>query len=161
MTKWFIAILLIVLTAHVVGIFHKYDKPEPKEEQRDKPSSSIRVKIADKPSEEGDSKEEGVSRMLKAESKCKTWFYGFGITHDFASDEVSEVKPGYPAYRAGVLTGDILVYILNDQGENEKYTAPSPSESKYEGRVATLVVVRGGVTLRFRLHREKICTEER
>lgn len=87
-----------------------------------------------------------------AGEKCKNWYGGIGILVGYATDDrgytvarIIEVAEGYPAYRAGLQSGDI---ILND-----------PNMKGDVGSVVTAEILRNGQRMSFTMTREKVCTD--
>lgn len=83
---------------------------------------------------------------------CKDFFGGVGLMNDIRANVarnrydavVTDVYPGYPAFKAGVQVGDILIDSDHIRGEI--------------GSRFTLEVIRNGQTLYFDIIRDKICT---
>ena len=126
-----------------------------------RPNKNINVKIIDKPSEE-ENKEPPLPPKSKSKIKiakkkepkkkappveCKDWYGGIGINQNFI-DQVLIVHPGYPAYKAGIKSGDKII-------------SPEMSEIRGEpGTKVTIVIDRDGQILTFNLIRDKICTDK-
>jgi len=83
--------------------------------------------------------------------KCPDYFGGIGITYEqLISDPgkiIKEVHSGYPAAKAGVLVGDIII------GQSEEVRGPI-------GKPVTVYILRGSETWRFNLVRAKVCIED-
>lgn len=74
------------------------------------------------------------------------FFGGIGIEHLALDDVIVTVIPGYPAFRAGLKVGDVLIGdIEHIEGEI--------------GTPVTVLVRRGVEVLRFDMIREKICVK--
>ncbi len=78
------------------------------------------------------------------EKDCEDWFGGVGITHSFR--EIIKVNKGYPAEKAGVKVGDIILNEEELRGE--------------VGTEVTMLIIRDGDPLEFTFERGKICTED-
>lgn len=78
--------------------------------------------------------------------KGKNYYGGVGLIQELFTGKVIEVAKGYPAERAGILPGDIII-----TGEEIK---------GLPGSTATITVARGVEIITFQIVREKICIEE-
>lgn len=77
-------------------------------------------------------------------TECEEWYGGIGIIQDFES-EITYVAHGYPADKAGIRLGDVIVE-QNDEIRGDP------------GTKLTLNILRNKKKLVFNLVREKICT---
>lgn len=129
-----------------------------------KKHENIKVSIIDKPSDKEvkqkqipppENKSKVVVKKKKkvppeqkyVDHKCADWYGGVGIQHPSpGSYEVAYVGKGYPADRAGILVGDL---VLN--GDELRGTP---------GTKVVVHVMRGSRALTFYLVREKICTKD-
>lgn len=73
------------------------------------------------------------------------WYGGIGIMGD---QLVQEVYPGYPAFNAGLIRGDLIISPNGDQIRGEP------------GTIVKLKVMRGDKVLNFTITRGKICYVE-
>lgn len=73
-------------------------------------------------------------------------YVGVGLIHGFGSDVVSEAPEFYPAYKAGVRVGDLIL--------NPEFNSKATKEGWVEVRVE-----RQGKFLIFKIKQEKICFE--
>lgn len=73
---------------------------------------------------------------------CEDWYGGIGIT---GWDRVERVYSGYPADRAGIKSGDLIISDFN-------------AIKGKPGTPVTVTVLRGNDQLTFSMVREKICT---
>ncbi len=89
--------------------------------------------------------EDGIAKKNQ-EQKCPNNYGGVGIEIGF--DVIQKVFAGYPADRAGIKPGDIVVQI----SDGKEIRGPVGSK-------VTLVIFRDGLIINFELIRESICTE--
>lgn len=75
------------------------------------------------------------------------WYGGIGIMQNETTGEIIHIGKGYPADRAGLRLGDMLLTRDGIRGE--------------PGSTVTLMLKRHGQLLQFDIVREKICTERR
>ncbi len=133
-----------------------------------KKQEAIKVKILDKPSEiivksklvlptNGNvhkPKEKEVPPEQKVvEHKCDESYDGIGIQFDYMSTQmckIAYVAKGYPADRAGILVGDLLL-------SDSKSDVDCPGRGK-AGSMLTIQLIRNGQHLTKTMVREKICT---
>jgi membrane-associated protease RseP (regulator of RpoE activity) len=81
------------------------------------------------------------------EVKCVgQWYGGVGLQNDF-TDMIVEIAPFYPAYKAGLRLGDILI------------TPPNTLRGD-PGTIIDVTVKRGEDFMTFRVTRGKICYQE-
>lgn len=88
------------------------------------------------------------------EHKCEEFYEGIGIQFNMVTPEgcfVSYVGKGYPAHRAGIRPGDMIV----DEGARYEFECPGRGPI---GSMLDLEIVRDGQTRNITLVREKICT---
>lgn len=156
MSRAFIVLLILSLALHSALLVYKF-KPTPKMEKRDR-GGSVKVTILPKPAESPPQIKADLPGQMTKQDKCKDWYYGFGVQHDWATNAISSVQTGYPAHRVGIRVGDILVDIVDESGLS---VISQPHKDRiHEGRVATVIILREGRQLTFTMRREKICTEE-
>jgi hypothetical protein len=129
----------------------------------------ISVKILDKPSktetkneQEKIPEDKGIiieqkkklpPEQIVVDHKCEESYEGIGIQFDYMSTQmckISHIAKGYPADRAGLKVGDLL---LSDAKSDVDCPGRGPI-----GSLLTLQVVRGGKHFEVTLVREKICT---
>jgi predicted metalloprotease with PDZ domain len=157
MSKAFIILLILSLALHSALLHYKFE-PVPKVEEKEQGGGSVKVTILPKPSESAPQiKADLHGEMAKADN-CTDWYYGFGVQHDWLTNTVSSVQAGYPAHKAGIIVGDTLIDILDESGSS--VIAKVHTDARYEGNIATVVIMRNGQVLNFTLRREKICSEE-
>jgi hypothetical protein len=72
---------------------------------------------------------------------CDESYLGVGVKVSW-SGRVIEVSPGGPAQRAGIVVGDVI---------------HNPWYDEYEDGLYVVRVVRGDVTVRYKMKRERIC----
>jgi len=114
--------------------------------------STINVEIVDRPKAESEEKtvvlDDGLlKRAPHALQECESYFGGVGVTIVWTSLGyiVLTVHSGYPAEKAGIMVGDLLLNSGNLTGEI--------------GTKITVLIDRGGAYLEFPIYRDKICTE--
>jgi predicted metalloprotease with PDZ domain len=132
-----------------------------KKEEKSSASSSIRVNIVDKPSEKKTEPKPPVPKNKSTiivqqkkpleqeyiDHKCDEWYGGIGVQYeDMDSGIISHVGKGYPADRAGIIVGDLVVDSEEIRGK--------------PGTKVTVKIMRGSKLLIFNMIREKICTNE-
>lgn len=98
-----------------------------------KDSNPVEIKVIDS------NKSKDLVKQAKSNNKksdCEKWFGGIGVTYNSMTGIISAVHEGYPAHKAGIQTGDILlnsdvegevgesvfVYIKDASGQNKMYT---------------------------------------
>lgn len=129
---------------------------------KDKPSekNTIKVSVVEvRPIEEKSKiavdkkkKKKIVSRQEYQENDCENHYSGIGVVYEGMGDSscvVEKVGVGYPAYRAGIRAGDVL---LHDEDGGCPGRGPLKS-------LAVIRVMRNGEILTFEMYREKICSE--
>jgi len=72
---------------------------------------------------------------------CEDSYLGVGVKFGW-SGRVIEVSPGGPAQRAGIVVGDVI---------------HNPWYDEYEDGLYVVRVIRGDVTVRYKMKRERIC----
>jgi len=107
------------------------------------------VEIIPKPSDSEHSGRSGEgigkkSKKPKKEEKCDHYYGGVGIQRSYTGETVTEVYKGYPADRAGIKVGDI---VLNPQNVIRGEV----------GSTIRIVVYSNRTTTVYNLIREKIC----
>jgi C-terminal processing protease CtpA/Prc len=135
-----------------------------------KKSEPVKIKLLDKPSNTEsktpekklpENKSEVVVPKEKelppeqkvVEHKCEEFYEGIGIQFNNVTPEgcfVSYVGKGYPAHRAGIAPGDMIV----DEGARHQLECPGRGPI---GSMLDLEVVRNGQTRKITVVREKIC----
>jgi predicted metalloprotease with PDZ domain len=91
-------------------------------------------------------------KKFKSKVKCEqnSWFGGIGIQENMGDDSIDVVFPGYPADKAGLLSGDVIMAkdseIRGDPGTVLNLTISRPSTNE---------------SLTFRIIRDRICYGER
>jgi hypothetical protein len=80
------------------------------------------------------------------ETPCDNWYGGIGIVQDILGT-ITQVAPGYPAYRAGLKVGDVIFSYGNGPIRGEI------------GTEVIVIIVRNQETMTLTLVREKICVE--
>lgn len=133
---------------------------EPPSEQQQATPEALNVEIVDPPKledkevappkdeESGDS----MSAPSHLDDQCAEFFGGIGITQSTPQNQygfpieptVTEVHKGYPAEKAGIQVGDILMNSEEIRGEI--------------GTTVTVPVMRNGQIITFKIIRDKICT---
>lgn len=117
---------------------------------------TIEVEIVEKPQEEepepvpmeGPTPEMTLAeRVPHIDEPCQYWFGGIGITFNGYDNMVQQVFAGYPAARAGIMAGDILLVskptdLLGDPGTQVQ-----------------VPVMRNGQVINYAMYRDKICTD--
>jgi len=155
--------LLLSVVIHV-SIFMALNNGKASNKGHDKgnkSSSKVNVLILDKPSDkEVESKKQPSKSKstlivkkkipLKQEyvnHECTIWYGGIGIQHpNGGSYAVEAVGKGYPAERAGILIGDLIINGEELRGE--------------PGTYVTVKILRGTKALSIEVVREKICTKD-
>lgn len=157
-------LLLLLFTGGAGDSRKKDDKPA------DKPAiESIKIKIVEKPAEKAKPKaeppkEKTKSKVVKTvekkpmlpapelivvEHKCDEFYAGVGYTNtQNGVCKVVSVPRGYPADRAGMLPGDL---VINPAGGECPGRGPI-------GTTITITVMRGSQVHNFYMVREKICS---
>lgn len=81
-----------------------------------------------------------------------SWYGGIGITQDYMSHTIISVADGYPADKAGLKTGDMIIGIVtnDDDIRGEPGTTIVLSVRKASGDVMTVEMIR-----------DRICTGEK
>lgn len=82
------------------------------------------------------------------ECKGKAWYGGIGIEHDYTTSMITRVAEGYPAFKAGIQAGDVLVNLdrISIIGEPGTYVHFTVKRSDNSYKMYNLV-------------REKICIQ--
>jgi predicted metalloprotease with PDZ domain len=123
------------------------DKPTDKEIKSNKtliPPSENKSKVVVK------KKKKAKQRQQYVDHECEQWYSGIGVMNSQdGSCVITHVGKGYPADRAGIVIGDL---ILNDGVE-------CPGRGPL-GTHITVRVMRGTKVLVFNLVREKICEKD-
>jgi hypothetical protein len=152
MRRYLIASVIIHLAVllSIVGLPAAQNFAGGKGDGDGKGSPRVMRGIIPKPTEvtllESDSKDKGHGRKAK-QRDCTHWFGGIGIHINY--NEVTRVVPGYPAYEAGILVGDMLWTPVSDiQGP--------------PGTIVVIKLVRPSTHehLTFTIVRDRICTEK-
>jgi len=114
----------------------------------------ITEEIKDKKTDEGKTKDKkpGLvtepAKMVHENDDCKRWFGGIGITVtnlNALGVEILKVHHGYPAERAGLMAGDVIIHVSDREIRGEV------------GTEVTLTVLRSGAPIMFTMLRDKIC----
>lgn len=104
----------------------------------------VEITLVSIPKQKPEVKVEGVK-----DCKGDRWYGGIGIMSDFYTKKIEYVAPGYPAAKAGLRLGDI---IMSDD---------SPTTIRGEvGSVLTITVVRNGEIITLDITRGKICLDD-
>ena len=85
-------------------------------------------------------------KAVKPKIACEHFYGGIGVTFNRIDGTVLEAHPGYPAYKAGITTGDVLYSNEDIRGE--------------PGTVVDISVLRGQKLFSIQIQREKICLED-
>lgn len=81
-------------------------------------------------------------------NECEKWFGGIGVTITFQNDsgtEILKVHDGYPAKAAGLMAGDVIVWVSDRDIRGEP------------GTPVTIRVMRSNNLMSFEVVRGKIC----
>lgn len=129
-----------------------------------KKQAHVKVKLLDKPAPtESKKKKEKVQETKSkvvvpkkkdlppeqkmVDHKCDEWYSGIGIQHKIPGCTIGHVAKGYPADRAGLQVGDLVITTDSD----------CPGRGPL-GTMLTLKIMRGSQVLTKTMIREKICT---
>ena len=153
-------IAIIVFTIiHSTLLAYRFQVVKDQKPKGDPPPPPEKLRIVARVQQEAPALKTQDKGFHAKEVPCKSWYYGVGIIHDIFTGEISEVPPGYPAYKAGILVGDSLLDVLDHRGLSTMGT-PNYRIKSYDGKPVTVVVMRQEVRLSFHLRREKVCTDE-
>ena len=104
------------------------------------------IQIIEVPKEVANLKLPSKAKPKPVKATCDDWYGGIGITINPLTNVIRIVHLGYPAARAGLREGDLIL----------------ATSDEIVGEVDTLVVVvieRGPEQYRVTMYREKICTD--
>jgi len=115
-------------------------------------AKSVDVEIVMSVDEDGIEKKEKKKPSKGELTECieDRWYGGIGITQNFMDNSLLSVAPGYPAFKAGLLIGDIIL---------------ETSEPDIRGEPGTLLSLKihrpsTGETLLVNLRRDRICIDK-
>lgn len=145
------------------GSFQTPDGEKSEQEQQSAPEhQELNVQIVDPPSEKTSEIHlsdgtEITKKAPHANDSCERFYGGIGVTQSAASYPmgpnnnivvctVTEVHTGYPAYKAGIKEGDILLNFEEVRGEI--------------GTPVTVLTRRDGRQITYHLIRDKICIDD-
>jgi S1-C subfamily serine protease len=109
-------------------------------------TSPTPIQIIEVPPKIANPKLPGKAKPKPIKQECSDWYGGIGVTIDPLTNIIRIVHPGYPAERAGLQKGDLIL----------------ATSDEIIGTVGTQVVVvieRGADQYRVTMYREKICTD--
>lgn len=157
----FISIILHISLAAAMSLMIGPSGQESEQGSKDR-QRSISMRLLDKPHNSDPKKEvipekESGVRIRKeklppeqtvVDHPCENFYTGIGITTLGDNCRVDTVAVGYPAYRAGIQVGDLII--------SDDLTCPGRGPI---GTLLTIKILRGNKALTKTLVREKICTE--
>ncbi len=153
--KYIIAIIFSILLHFVLTVFLIRDEDKKGKEHDKPPKPPVTLKIIEEGKEKTPPKVKKKAKLKNIAPKkdsflglpCKSYYTGIGVQHDPASCLVLSVPFGYPAYKAGIQAGDLIV-----EPACGEILGP-------EGTTVKIKIMRGIQVLNFYIVRGKICEQ--
>lgn len=140
------------------------------------PPPPIKLKIISPPKEKPEEEYTGivqpsidegwVQELLKVAKRveptpaedCEIYFYyGIGVEHDSLFNRISKVHDGYPAQKAGILEGDVVLGWTDQDGNYFPGVGLSSKDKAIDGTIIMIHIERMGSYLTIPVTRSKVC----